>query len=412
MFSENIGRGTVTCRCCSYPLNDAVLSLGLQPISNSLLTYEKDRKLQQYPLEFRICSKCQLGQIGEYEKPEEIFQEYTYLSSTSTSWLNHAKSYVNTVKSSYNLNPGDLIIEIASNDGYLLQYFLQEKYQVLGIEPARNVANLAIAKGIPTQVSFFGKEVALDLVRKKKNPKLVVCNNVLAHVPDINDFMEGLAILVNNGAMLSVEAPSMLILLEKNLFDTIYHEHFSYLNVISIEYLTKKFGLVLYDVDFLNSHGGSYRYWIGNSGVKKKPSVEFYLKKEEDFMFQSNHVQEAFRNNSKTTIKCFRDWCLSQKSLPIGFGAAAKATVLLNAAKISAQEFAVIADNSLLKQKKLVPGVNVPISSPIEVFSKYDGNLVIFPWNLSREITSEIKSKYPEFKREIWTALPSLRRIL
>jgi len=411
MFSENLERGTVSCRCCSSPLNDAVLSLGLQPISNALLTYENYTKLKKYPLELRICSKCQLGQIGEYEKPEEIFQEYTYLSSTSTSWLNHAKSYVNNVTSSYNLNKSDLIIEIASNDGYLLQYFQQAGYKVLGIEPAKNVASLAIEKGIPTQVSFFGKDVALDLIRNKMKPKLVVCNNVLAHVPDINDFMEGLAILVNNGAILSVEAPSMLILLENNLFDTIYHEHFSYLSVISIDFLTKKHGLVLYDVDFLNSHGGSYRYWIGNSDVKKKSSVEFYLKKEENFMFHSEHVQEAFRKNSQTAIKNFRDWCLSQKSLPIGFGAAAKATVLLNAAKISAQEFAVIADNSLLKQKKLIPGVNVPISSPSEVFSKFDGNLVIFPWNLSNEITSEIKSKYPKFKREIWTALPNLKRI-
>ena len=238
MFNENFGRGTVSCRCCSSPLNDVVLSLGLQPISNALLTYENYRKLKKYPLELRICLKCQLGQIGEYEKPEEIFQEYTYLSSTSTSWLNHAKSYVNNVTSSYNLNKSDLIIEIASNDGYLIQYFRQAGYKVLGIEPAKNVASLAIEKGIPTQVSFFGKDVALDLIRNRMKPQLVVCNNVLAHVPDINDFMEGLAILVNNGAILSVEAPSMLVLLENNLFDTIYHEHFSYLSVISIDFLT------------------------------------------------------------------------------------------------------------------------------------------------------------------------------
>jgi hypothetical protein len=404
-------RGTCFCRNCNSPLENVVLALGLQPLSNALVSEGSSKTLENYPLDFRICSSCQLGQIGEYKNPDEIFQDYTYLSSTSSYWLNHARNYVELIKESGILRRNDLVIEIASNDGYLLQYFQKENYNVLGIEPAKNVAEIARNRGIPTQIEFFGKNLAIKLIEKKLSPKLVICNNVLAHVPDINDFMEGLAILIGEGAIVTIEAPSMLTLLENNLFDTIYHEHFSYLNVISVDILASKFNLHLYHVEFLESHGGSYRYWLGNEKTKRDSSVDFYLEKEKNFNFSSKVIQKNFRDNSLEAIQGFRDWCLSQQHTPIGFGAAAKATVLLNAANITASEFSVIADNSLAKQKKLIPGANIPILNPTEVFNNFSSNLIIFPWNLSKEILLEINIKYPKFKGEIWTALPRLQRI-
>lgn len=404
-----LGRGINFCRCCNSKLDNLVLSLGEQPLSNLLPEIGEKKKPEVFPLEFRICNRCYLGQIGEFVTPSKIFSEYTYLSSTSKSWLNHAANYTNEVIKTLGLKQDDLVIEIASNDGYLLQYFQQKKFRVLGIEPARNVAELAIKKGIPTQIEFFTKDLALELIKNNTIPKLVICNNVLAHVPDINDFMAGLTILIKFGAIVTIEAPSMKVLLEKNLFDTIYHEHYSYLSVNFLDFITKKHEILLYRVEFLKSHGGSYRFWLGNENISREISVETNL--ENEFEFASPKVQNRFKENSVSTINNFREWCFSQRQIPIGFGAAAKATVLLNAANITNKEFAIIADNSLSKQKKMIPVSNIPISSPDEVFANYSSNLVIFPWNLSKEITSEIRTRYPLFSNEIWVPLPEMTKV-
>ena len=404
-------RGTNYCRSCSATLNTTVLSLGYQPLPNLLPDINSQELVKLNPLDFRICSVCSLGQVGEYESPQNIFTEYSYLSSTSRLWLKHAEDFANKVINYLSLKPGDLVIEVASNDGYLLQFFKEKKIDALGIEPSINVARISIGKGIPTETSFFGQVVAESLVKRGLTPKLVVCNNVLAHVPDINDFVAGLKVLIEAGAIVSIEAPSLKVLLEKNLFDTIYHEHFSYLSVVSLDFLSKKHGVNLFKIEYLETHGGSYRYWIGSNLKRRESSVDLYLEIEQKFDFNSQSVQKQFRENSLLAINNFRNWCLSQDTRPVGFGAAAKSTVLLNAAKITNNNFAAIADNSIYKMNKKIPGTDIPILSPAHVLSKFSSNLVIFAWNLVTELTIEIHEKFPMYQSEIWVAIPKLNRI-
>jgi hypothetical protein len=404
-------RGLEICRLCAEPLDDVILSLGNQPLSNALASSGIGNEDAMFPLDLRICPQCSLGQIGEFVSPEGIFHNYTYFSSTSLSWLKHAKDYAEMIFSRLALTPNDLVIEIASNDGYLLQFFKALGSKVLGIEPAENVAKHAISLGIPTQIEFFGTGIADKLLEFNFVPKLVICNNVLAHVPDINDFMSGLAKLIRAGAVVSIEAPSLKVMLEKNLFDTIYHEHFSYLSVTAVDYLARKHGVSLQHVEFLPTHGGSYRFWIQLMDVQPETSVQFYLDEEQAFGISTQVAQVRFADASTRAIANFRTWCIEQQQLPIGFGAAAKATVLLNAAGVSKQYFECIADNANAKQNRFVPGVRVPIFSPDQVLSFSNRNLVIFPWNISEEITSEISAKYPSFVGEIWTVLPEMRRL-
>ena len=404
-------RGIEFCRLCGGKLGDVIVSLGNQPLSNSLPPIGDLNKDFAFPLDFKICPHCSLGQIGEFVTPEKIFSDYTYFSSTSKSWLNHASDFAKNSYADLKLDENDLVIEIASNDGYLLQFFKHLGCKVLGIEPAETVALRAIEIGIPTQIEFFGKECAERLVQKGAVPKLVVCNNVLAHVPDINDFMAGLAILVNAGSTVSIEAPSLKIMLENNLFDTIYHEHFSYLSATSVLELTSRHGIKLQRIEMLSTHGGSYRYWIRTLEIETDPSVSHFLDVESKFGIDSGGVHESFAENSRKAITGFQNWCNSQLELPIGFGAAAKATVLLNAAGVSAKDFACIGDNAEAKQNRMVPGARVPILSPREVLSYSSRNLVIFPWNISNEIASEISSSFPDFLGEIWTPLPEMRRL-
>lgn len=404
-------RGIDFCRSCGGKLLETILSLGNQPLSNSLPPIAEIESDPAFPLDFKICPTCSLGQIGEFVTPENIFSDYTYFSSTSTSWLKHASDFANQAWVDMNLTKDDLVVEIASNDGYLLQFFKNLGCDVLGIEPAETVAMRAREVGIPTRIEFFGIDSATRLINSGAVPKLVVCNNVVAHVPDINDFMAGLAILVAAGAIVSVEAPSMKIMLENNLFDTIYHEHFSYLSVTSILEITSRHGVSLQKVELLPTHGGSYRYWIHPAGATLDPSVAMYMGVETEFGIANQMIHSLFSANSKKAIAEFKNWCDTQIKPPIGFGAAAKATVLLNAAGISAKDFECIGDNAKAKQNKMVPGVRIPILNPEVALSFSGRNLVIFPWNISTEIASEISTKYPEFSGEIWTPLPEMRRL-
>ena len=404
-------RGTDFCRLCSGQLGETILSLGSQPLSNGLPMNGGELESDEFPLDFRICPSCSMGQIGEYVSPQGIFKDYTYFSSTSLSWLKHAEGFASSAFTQLQLTSQDLVLEIASNDGYLLQYFQLLGTKVLGIEPAENVAQQAILSGIPTRVEFFGTESAQKLLESKIVPKLVVCNNVLAHVPDIDDFMSGLAKLIRAGAIVSIEAPSLKIMLQNGLFDTIYHEHFSYLSVTAVDRLARKHEVALQHVELLSTHGGSYRFWIKSGNEQREKSVEIHLEEERLFGITDLAVHSRFAKNSKKAILNFRQWCLGQDLLPIGFGAAAKATVMLNAAKVTRQHFECIADNALAKQNRIVPGVKIPIYSPSQVLSMVDRNLIIFPWNIADEIASEITLEFPEFMGQIWTALPEMRRL-
>ena len=405
-------RGIEICRGCSGELGNLVLSLGNQPLSNELPKLHSGGIDSTFPLEFRVCSKCGLGQIGEFVSPHEIFSDYTYFSSTSSSWLEHAKTFANSASRRLGLATDDLVIEIASNDGYLLQYFKELGNRVLGIEPAKNVAQVANNRGISTEVTFFGEKAARDLIERNLIPKLIVCNNVMAHVPDLNDFVSGLVLLIRKGAVVSVEAPSMQVMLRDNFFDTIYHEHFSYLSATSVNFLALHHGINLFDIESISTHGGSYRYWLGPQELEQSEEVRLALLEETRFGISNISVLADFAEKSKAAIDNFALWCKSQAEPLIGYGAAAKATVLLNAAGITSKEISAIVDNSTSKQNRMVPGVRIPILAAREVFAISKGNLVIFPWNIASEITGQIRAEFPDFKNEIWVPLPNLQKIL
>jgi 2-polyprenyl-3-methyl-5-hydroxy-6-metoxy-1,4-benzoquinol methylase len=314
------------------------------------------------------------------------------------------------VQDRFDLQAGDFILEVASNDGYLLQYFQEIGCEVLGVEPAENVANIARRKKIPTDCEFFGADYSYKLISSGKFPKLVVVNNVLAHVPDINDFMAGLALLAKAGAIISIEAPSMKVMLEKNLFDTIYHEHFSYISTTAVKYLTESHGIELFDIEFLETHGGSNRYWLG---VSQEINVVVFdeLKEEEKFGLRKNEVHQEFTRNSNLAIEGFKKWCSERQGRIIGYGAAAKATVLLNAAKINSNEISLIFDNAESKQRKLIPGVGVQITKPSESALENVTEIMIFPWNIATEIVESVRREFPNFTGRFWVALPELTEI-
>jgi hypothetical protein len=393
-------------------LPETILSLGNQPLSNGLPLIGDGDAIDKFPLDFKICGSCGLGQIGEYVAPEIIFGDYTYFSSTSSSWVLHARNFALNMMQQISLKENDFILEIASNDGYLLKHFQEFGCRVLGIEPARNVAEMAISSGIPTETDFFGEKKALELVQRGLLPKLVICNNVVAHVPDLIDFMKGLAILAAQGSLISIEAPSMLRMLEKNLFDTIYHEHFSYLNTFTLDALCNQNQLKLVKVEKLSTHGGSNRYWLADKKAQSLDgSVKFAIEHELQSGLLAEGLHKMFADSSRNAISVFGTWCRSQKEPIVGYGAAAKATVLLNAAEIKNTEVVAVGDNAKSKQGKMIPGVNIPIFSPKEAFSSAEKSLVIFPWNIAQEISQQIRRDFPRFEGELWVPLPEMKLI-
>ena len=404
-------RGTSFCRACTTKLSLLpILSLGNQPLSNALTSLENEvTSPSLFPLDFRICNTCGLGQIGEFVSPKDIFEDYTYFSSASSFWLAHSERYATEVISKYKLNKSNLVLEIASNDGYLLRKFADRGLPVLGIEPAKNVARFAESIGVPTLTKFFGEETAKSVIESGFKPSLVIANNVLAHVPDINDFMAGLECFAKNGARISIEAPSMMTMLTQNLFDTIYHEHFSYLSVSSVSKLADKFNLNLYHVEYLNTHGGSYRYWISSDFSNENKSVDEWARKEKESGIFESLEQNNFANNSLNAIIAFKSWVESNSGKILGYGAAAKATVLLNAAGISNDQITAIIDNGQGKQYKRIPGVNVPIFPPQDVSFNDFEKLVVFPWNIADEIVGSVSKINSNV--EIWVALPELRKL-
>ncbi len=404
-------RGETFCRLCDTPLEQLILGLGRQPLANALLKTKSDSKVDAWPLDFRICSNCSLGQIGEYVSPEGIFSSYTYFSSTSKSWLQHAEAYSHYAKSLLKLSDSDLVIEIASNDGYLLKFFNQLGISTLGVEPAENVARTASAQGVETIVDFFGERLARKLVQDGKIPTLVVCNNVLAHVPDIQDFLKGLAVFVQAGAIVSIEAPTMSKLLENNLFDTIYHEHFSYLSTNSISFAAKKFAMTLFRVDAIETHGGSNRYWLGDTKSAIEISVEQSFTAESEFGLLDPKNQKAFGDHSRAAIQNFTQWLNSQEGNVIGFGAAAKATVILNAVGAASSKISAVIDSSPEKQGLVIPGVDIPIIKLEEGINLKPDVIVIFAWNLASEIKQQVQTSFPTYKGIFVVAIPEVRII-
>jgi SAM-dependent methyltransferase len=385
------------CRFCKSKLEHTFVDLGMSPLCQSQIAPEDLEKMEPfYPLHAYVCSECFLVQLCEYVSPTEIFSEYAYFSSFSDSWLAHAKSYVDMVTQRFFLTPESLVVEPASNDGYLLQYFIEKGIPVLGVEPAANVAAAAMEKGIDTVVRFFGKETALDLANEGRKADLIVGNNVLAHVPDINDFVGSMSFLLKPGGVITMEFPHLMRLMEQNQFDTVYHEHFSYLSLTTVEKIFAFHGLRIFDVEELPTHGGSLRIFACHEkfdDMKTLNCVDHLKKMESDFGLQSIDTYKKFDDQVKATKRRLLSLLiqLKQQGKSIaGYGAAGKGNTLLNYCGIRTDFLDYTVDRNPYKQGHFLPGSRIPVFPPEKIKETRPDYLLILPWNLKKEIMSQI----------------------
>lgn len=387
------------CRFCNNKLEHSVIDLGMSPLCQKHVKPENANDVEKfYPLHAYICNKCWLMQLEEFATPDEIFaDEYAYFSSYSESWLNHALRYTEKMIDSFNLNSSSLVVEIASNDGYLLQWFVQKSIPVLGVEPAANVAAAALEKGIRTEVQFFGKNTAIQLFQKYGKADLLLGNNVLAHVPDINDFVSGMKQMLNQGGIITMEFPHLQRLIEGNQFDTIYHEHFSYLSFVAVNRIFAHHGITLFDVEELPTHGGSLRiYGRHNDDIEKKvtDNVIELLKREIELGFESLEYYSLFEEKVKETKRKILDFLIEAKRKGksiAGYGAPGKGNTLLNYCGVRTDFIDYTVDMSPHKQGNFLPGTHIPILHPEVIKQTKPDFLFILPWNLKDEIINQHK---------------------
>lgn len=385
------------CRFCDTTLEHTFVDLGMSPLCESYLTPEQLNEMEPfYPLHVYVCDRCFLVQLLEYVNPQEIFSEYAYFSSYSDSWLQHAKNYTEKMTQRFGLDSSSQVVEIASNDGYLLQYFVAQKIPVLGIEPAANVASVATNKGIPTIVKFFGEETARELVDKGKQADLVLGNNVLAHVPDLNDFVKGIKILLKPDGVITMEFPHLMRLIEENQFDTIYHEHFCYFSFITVEKVFAAHGLRIFDVEELSTHGGSLRiYGCHIEDKSKQTSVQVKELKAREEAAGFNNIENYFSFSKKVESTKFKllEFLIAAKrdgKSIAGYGAPGKGNTLLNYCGIRSDFIDYTVDRNPYKQGKLLPGTHIPIFHPDKIKETQPDYLLILPWNLKNEVMAQM----------------------
>lgn len=388
---------TAVCRFCSTPLKHTFIDLGMSPLSNSYLKKEElCNKESFYPLHAYVCEKCFLVQLEEFETPDRIFSDYAYFSSFSESWLKHAEQYTQMISAKLSLGESSNVIEIASNDGYLLQYFKLKNIPVLGIEPAANVAEVAKQKGIPTMVEFFGEKLANELKGKGLLADLIIGNNVLAHVPNINDFVKGLKIALKPYGTITIEFPHLLRLIQNNQFDTIYHEHFSYLSFTTVQTIFEAHGLKIFDVDELLTHGGSLRIYACNIEETDRfmsKNVLELLTEEEKCGFKSIGTYTAFNESIKVTKRQLLQFLIRAKNEGkkiAGYGAPAKGNTLLNFCGIRCDFIDFTVDRSPYKQGLYLPGTHIPVFSPEKIKDEKPDYVLLLPWNLKDEIVNQM----------------------
>ena len=410
------GRGRSFCRGCLGKNLFSGLDLGELPIANELLKSSEDH-LEKFPLHLSVCTDCGLGQVADVVTPERIFRDYRYLSSMSTTFLKHASDFVTQQVKSGLFSPGDWVLEIASNDGYLLKNFLSFGIKAIGIEPAENVAEMSRNLGINTVSEFFSSQLANDLFLIYGSPKLIIANNVMAHVPDLVDFIKGLAILSGPDTQISIENPSLANILVGMQFDTIYHEHYSYLSASAVAKISKSHGLHLFKVEELSIHGGSNRYWLKSSRLDNLsfPSVELVIDNEiKNGLFDPKEWGNYSSKVSKI-LDDFLAWLRNggeEDSRKIyGYGAAAKASTILNSIEIEEGLIRAIADVSLEKQKRFMPPHGIKIMSPQEMFEKKPSDIIIFPWNIKTEIAKLLRENVSDQVR-LWCAIPEMHEVL
>lgn len=385
------------CRFCGWSLSHTFVDLGMSPLCESFLTSAQLNQTEPfYPLHVYVCENCFLVQLQEYVSPENIFTEYAYFSSYSDSWLRHAKTYTDLIVDRFNLGPQSQVVELASNDGYLLQYFVEKGVPVLGIEPAANVAKAAIKKGIPTVVKFFGTKTAQELSAERGKADLLLGNNVLAHVPDLNDFVAGMRVLLKPSGVITMEFPHLLRLMDENQFDTIYHEHFSYFSLATVEKVFAAHALTLFDVEELPTHGGSLRIYVCHSENVDNPVTRrvIDLKAREEvagftrlktYLCFAQKVEETKRNILNFMIKA------KQKGKSIaGYGAPGKGNTLLNYCGIRTDFIDYTVDRNPYKHGKYTPGTHIPIYNLDKISETKPDYIFILPWNLKTEIMEQL----------------------
>lgn len=408
-------RGRNFCRACNGGNVIQVLDLGNLPIANELPKTNQEI-IDLFPLCFGICNNCGLGQVGEPVSRERLFSDYRYLSSISATWLSHARNFAHNTVETLELTPRDLVIEIASNDGYLLQYFKNCGIKVLGVEPAKNIAEKANLNGIETISDFFGIDTAKQILNSRGAPNLIIANNVAAHVPNLRDFFGGLEILTGDQTLVSIENPSILNLLKENQFDTIYHEHYSYLSAFAIRSLGAEFNLNLYKVESLSTHGGSNRYWFKRQDLTELEQIdlEAFINSELRSGLMDVLAWSKFSSNVTASLASLREWleiCKQEGRRVFGFTAAAKASTILNAAKISDVEIFGIADSSPEKIGRILPSLGVPIISIEDLKREKPTDILIFAWNISHEISSLVWKELGNNVR-CWIAIPDLKELI
>ena len=389
----------MNCRFCKNALTHEFVDLGFSPPSNS---YLKAANLNEpetfFPLRIMVCEKCFLVQIDEFAKHDDIFNaDYAYFSSFSTSWLAHAKAYTQMMIKRFGFNAQSQVVEIASNDGYLLQYFKEAGIPVLGIEPTANTAAVAKEKGIESIVDFFSVKLAKSLKSKGTKADLLLGNNVLAHVPDINDFVGGLKIMLNPHGVITFEFPHLLQLIDKNQFDTIYHEHFSYLSLLAVKRIFEYQGLEIFDVEEVVTHGGSLRIFAKHMEDSTKAisdNVVNMLNKETVFGLNDITIYQNYQERAEKVKNDFTQFLIQAKNNNknvVGYGAAAKGNTLLNFAGTKKDLLKFVVDASPHKQNKFLPGVHIPIVNEELIKKAQPDYVVILPWNLKEEISEQLK---------------------
>jgi 2-polyprenyl-3-methyl-5-hydroxy-6-metoxy-1,4-benzoquinol methylase len=403
------------CRSCGAGLERTLIDLGMSPLANSYIKPEQTNRMEPfYPLHVYVCEKCLLVQLEQFSTPQDIFSDYAYFSSFSDSWLAHARAYVDMIVDRFSFDRNSKVVEIASNDGYLLRNFVARGVPVLGVEPAANVAEVARGKGVNTKVAFFGEKTARGLTDDGWAADLIIGNNVLAHVPDLNDFVRGLKVLLKPMGLITMEFPHLLQLVEQNQFDTIYHEHFSYFSFIAVERVFARHGMKLFDVEELPTHGGSLRIFACHDSDTSKPvgtRAKELKSREEATGFGNLSHYLSFGPRVEATKRKLLSFLIAAKQegkRVVGYGAPAKGNTLLNYCGVRTDFIDYTVDRSPHKQGHFLPGVHIPIFEPDRVRATQPDYLLILPWNIREEVMQQM-SYIREWGGKFVVPIPEVR---
>jgi SAM-dependent methyltransferase len=407
--------GALACQGCGAPLTQTLVDLGMSPLANSFVPPARAAAEDPvYPLHARVCNQCLLVQVESVVPAEDIFSsEYAYFSSFSISWLAHCERYAAKVIARFGLGANSHVVEVASNDGYLLQNFVKAGIPALGVEPAANVAAVARAKGVPTEVAFFGSETALRLAKEGRSADLLAAKNVLAHVPDINDFVAGVRAILKPEGVFTVEFPHLLNLLQQVQFDTIYHEHYTYLSLLALEKILDRHGLRIFDVEEVPTHGGSLRVFVccREASHALQPAVAAVRRKEVAARMDRPEGYQGFQarcEKVRADLLAFLSRAQTEGKSVAGYGAAAKGNTLLNFCGVGTDQIALVADLNPVKQNMLLPGSHIPVTAPAAIDAMKADYILILPWNIRDEVIEQM-TPARDWGAKFVTAIPEMR---